>query len=91
MLEKLGLSVCRVSALSILVEAPVSTFEAAFGAQLKRVGREQQLPGQRKANRDSVGEEQHSWAWSEPPKIPKGLSDLVDTLVFPQPTRTMTG
>jgi len=88
-LEKLGFSICRVSALSITVEAPVKTFETVFRGRLKQLDLGQQQPGKQKA--DQAQERcQQFWAWSDAPVIPEEMSDAVDTVVFPQPTRRMT-
>ncbi len=89
-LEKLGFSICRVSPLSITVEAPVDTFETVFRARLKQVDLGQQRPGKQKADQAQDLRRQRLWTWSEVPLIPPEMSDAVDTVVFPQPTRRMT-
>lgn len=89
LLEKLGFSICRVSPLSITVEAPVDTFETVFRARLKQVDLGQQPPSKQKADQVQDSGRQFLWAWSEPLRIPTEMSDAVDTVVFPQPTRRM--
>ena len=89
-LEQLGFSVCRVSGLSITVEAPVATFEKVFGARLNQVDVGQPPPDEQTAG-ESAPEERLAWAWAEPPRMPNRLENTVDTVVFPQPTRKMTG
>lgn len=34
-------------------------------------------------------ERRPAWSWLQSPEIPEDLRDTVDTVVFPQPTRTM--
>jgi len=78
-LEKMGFQVCRVSPFAIVVEAPAKAFEKAFQSSLERVGH----PGipKRFSRTEPVG-----WKWASSPKVPKELSDLVETVAFPQPT-----
>jgi hypothetical protein len=76
-LEDLGFSVQHVSPLSIAVEATREQLENTFDAQLEKL--------------ENPGDQQVSiWWWSKSPKIPAGLSDKVDTVVLPQPTKILS-
>jgi hypothetical protein len=84
-LVRLGFSVCRLSALSITVEAAPEVFETVFRGALKRV----QAPTQRPGKEEGAASTRAAWTWSRPPEIPDELRDLIDTVVFPQPTRLL--
>ncbi len=88
-LEELGFSIRRVSPLSITVEAAPERFEAVFRGRLKRVGLRHQLSRRRKTADGSVSSVGPFWTWTKSPEIPEDLQDVIDTIVFPQPTRTL--
>lgn len=88
-LEKLGFSIRRVSPLSITVEAAPEQFETVFRGRLKRVGPRHQVPRRRKTAEGSVSPVGPFWTWSQSPEIPEDLQDVIDTIVFPQPTKTL--
>jgi hypothetical protein len=75
-LEDLGLSVRHVSPLSIAVEAAPEQFENIFHGRLKKIEDSDKTVG--------------GWTWSRSPKIPVELSDKIDTVVLPQPTRLLS-
>ncbi len=86
-LEKLGFSIRRVSPLSITVEAAPERFEKVFRSRLKRVPRRAISKGRKTGESSFRGGS--FWTWSESPHIPDDLRDLIDTVVLPQPTKTL--
>jgi subtilase family serine protease len=75
-LENLGFSVQHVSPLSIAVEATPEQLENTFDGQLEKI--------------ENPNQPASTWRWSKSPKIPGDLSDKVDTVVLPQPTRIVS-
>jgi hypothetical protein len=65
-----GFSIHRVSPTSITVEAPPRQFELTFKASPKKLSHAGKHP---------------FYGWSESPKIPGDLKDVVADVVFPQP------
>lgn len=89
-LEKAGFSICRVSPLSITIEAPPAQFEQVFRGRLARKSAPRQIGGgKQKAAKRSKAAEGAFWTWAEMPKIPTEASDMIDAVVFPQPTKPM--
>jgi len=88
-LEKLGFSIRRVSPLSITVEAAPEQFETVFRGRLKKVGPRQQVSRRRKTTEGSVSSVGPFWTWAKSPEVPEDLQDMIDTIVFPQPTKTL--
>ena len=89
-LEKFGFSVRRVSPLAITVEAPRGRFEAVFLGRLKRLTPAGRPSGKRATSKSGGSPEEDLWTWVKSPVIPAELRDAVDTVVLPQPTRTLT-
>lgn len=87
-LERSGFLVCRVSSLSITVEAPRDRFESVFRGRLRRRGI-RPTPRERRKPAAQSAPESPAWVWSEAPMIPLGLEDSVEAIVFPQPTRPL--
>jgi hypothetical protein len=75
-LEDLGFSVQHVSPLSIAVEATPEQLENTFDGQLEKI--------------ENPDQPVSVWKWSRSPKIPDELSDKVDTVVLPQPTKIVS-
>jgi hypothetical protein len=75
-LENLGFSVEYASPLSIAVEAAPQQFETVFHGRLKK----KEYPDKREG----------VWTWASAPTIPAELSDKVDTVVLPQPTKAVS-
>lgn len=88
-LERLGFSIRRVSALSITVEAAPERFETVFRGRLKRVRAQRPVSRRRKTAEGLASPVGPSWTWSQSPEIPEDLQDVIDTIVFPQPTKTL--
>ena len=88
-LEKLGFSICRVSLLSITVEGAAEQFETVFRGRLKKVGPQRQVSRRRKTAEGLVSSVGPFWTWSKPPEIPDDLRDVIDAVVFPQPTKPL--
>ena len=75
-LEALGFSVQHVSPLSIAAKATPEQLENAFDGQLEKI--------------ENPNQSVSAWRWSKSPKIPSELSDKVDTVVLPQPTKILS-
>lgn len=88
-LERLGFSVRRVSALSITVEAAPERFETVFRGRLKRVRPRRLVSRRRKSAEGLASSVGPIWTWSQSPEIPEDLQDVIDTIVFPQPTKPL--
>jgi hypothetical protein len=89
-LQNAGFEICRVSHMSITVEAPAAKFERVFRGRLKKGSSKRQGSGTKRKNiKRSEAPESGAWTWAHAPEIPPEVREAIDAVVFPQPTKSL--